>query len=245
MFDKIFDMVFIINLDERHDKWLKMVDRLNELGVKNYERISGIKRPLAEYPDNFYAGMAKKRISEGNVDKYLAGQSGCKLSHLMALELAKERKYKSVLILEDDCAFLPGAWEKFNRAISLLSSVHWDMFYLGGYHRSRRKAKYYKPGILQIQCTYLAHAYAVSSQSFDKIINILRASTSEVDVVYADQVHPTMNCFSIYPNIAVQEVGFSDIKLKISDHGKKKRHPFIERRFVTYFKRVFNKIINM
>ncbi|MEZ4485268.1 MAG: glycosyltransferase family 25 protein [Syntrophotaleaceae bacterium] len=238
MFQNAFDMIFIINLDDRPDKWDRMVERLKALGADNYERVSAIKRPLSEFPYTVYSGMSTKKLADDKIEQYCAGQSGCKMSHLKALKLARSRNYRAVLILEDDCEFLAGLAEAFPVAWQGLGTVDWDMFYLGGYHRSRRKARRFMPGLLNIRCTYQAHAYAVARQAFDAIIQKLEGSDKEVDVVYADDVHPFMNCYSLHPGVAVQEVGVSDIKQTLCDHRRYGKNRFIENRAITFLRNV-------
>lgn len=69
--------IFFINLESRHDRRQEMIDTLKGY---DYERVEAVHTPNRGY-------------------------IGCVLSHIKCLSLAKERKYDSVIILEDDFIF--------------------------------------------------------------------------------------------------------------------------------------------
>ena len=73
---------FYINLQERSDRKLHLEAQLALMGLAN----NGIER--------------------FNAIKLANGAIGCSMSHLKCLELAKERSWDHVLILEDDIKFL-------------------------------------------------------------------------------------------------------------------------------------------
>jgi glycosyl transferase family 25 len=211
MFGDCFDCVFVINLDERPDKWAGMVARLAEAGMENVERVPAIKRVLADLPPNMYSGMNLKRVPYANVNGYPSGSCGCKLSHARAIQLARDRRYKRVLILEDDAHLVGNALPRFARAWRALEGRPWDMLYLGGRHRSRRKAQYYSRNLIRVFCTYQTHAYAFDQSMYDVWLEEIRHSDNEIDVLYADCVQPFYKCFAVFPNIFEQKQELIDI----------------------------------
>ena len=74
------DHIFYINLDKRKDRRVEIEQELNKMELP-FERFKAIETPGR-------------------------GILGCGLSHLSVFKLAKERKYKNVLIFEDDFYFL-------------------------------------------------------------------------------------------------------------------------------------------
>lgn len=75
------DKIIYINLDKR-------IDKLEEINneLKNYNLYDKAERFSAVY--------------------HSSGTVGCGKSHLSVLKMAKERKYKNILILEDDFYFV-------------------------------------------------------------------------------------------------------------------------------------------
>ena len=83
--NKYIDHIFYINLDTRKDRLQEIQDELEKIG---WLQIQGFVERFSAFhtPDS--------------------GIVGCGYSHLQVLKLAKERKYKNVLILEDDFKFI-------------------------------------------------------------------------------------------------------------------------------------------
>ena len=79
-----FPPVFVINLDKRPDRWS---DIQVEFKDWNIERVSAT--------------------------EFNPGWKGCTLSHIKCLELANQRNYDWILIVEDDCVLTP---DKIGRA---------------------------------------------------------------------------------------------------------------------------------
>jgi GR25 family glycosyltransferase involved in LPS biosynthesis len=208
---KCFDRTFVINLDDRLDKWENMVARLTAAGISNYERFPGVKRNLCDFPASYYAGMDLKAAERFGSERYLAGACGCKMSHFKAISLARDRGYQSVLILEDDAMLADGALSRFSRAWRELEGEKWDMLYLGGRHRSLRKPWYHSPNLVRVRCTYQTHAYAVHHSFYDVLLDKISSSSNEIDVMYADEVQPFNRCYGVFPNVLIQDSESSDI----------------------------------
>jgi GR25 family glycosyltransferase involved in LPS biosynthesis len=160
-----FDKIFYINLDSRNDRNELMIDNFKNLGITNYERVSG--SVVQELPEPYqYRNFIKKN------NKYVHGQLGCRQSHIKCVSLAKERGYKRIFILEDDVHFL----EHPNKVLSNNHSIlnDWDMLYFGGLVE-----RFFRNQIVQ------AHAYCLNSIIFDDIIYMAESSGMEIDNFYA------------------------------------------------------------
>jgi len=103
-----FESIRILNLPHRGDRRREMLAELAKFGLANDRRVS------------FFAGSM--RTDSGPFAS--AGEHGCYLSHLALLKEAAAEG-KTVLVLEDDCDFLPEAG-------SYALPEEWDVFY-GGY----------------------------------------------------------------------------------------------------------------
>jgi FkbM family methyltransferase len=74
------DRVFLINLDKRQDRLIEFMQECRKMNIQNVERFSAIYRP--DHP-----------------------ALGCTSSHLAVVKLAKEKRYKNIIIFEDDFTF--------------------------------------------------------------------------------------------------------------------------------------------
>ena len=164
-FDSYFDKIFYINLTRDTDRNEHMLREFEKCGIKNFERVEAI--ALIELPGpDAYRNFIKKD------HKYIVGGLSCRVSHLKCIQLAKERNYTKVLILEDDVSF-PGNpnWllEK-NQA-----TLHeWDMLYFSGLVEP-----FFRNQVVG------AYAYAVKNTVYADIINMADASGMEIDNFYA------------------------------------------------------------
>lgn len=204
--DNIVDKVFILNLDRRVDRMASMRNLMNEMYIMNWERFPAIRPNFNKIDRELYSGY--KRFRKIN-KKYVKGSVGCKLSHLGIIKLAKERRYKNILILEDDIEF-NGNMRHVDIGLRELQNLNWDILYLG-----LNKAKYLPTKnsifIKKVYSGLCTHAYIVNRKSYTKIIHLLQDSDKQIDVEYQDaMISGELQCY-IIPNQFSQNKSYSDI----------------------------------
>jgi GR25 family glycosyltransferase involved in LPS biosynthesis len=163
--DTYFDKIFYINLKRDTIRNQQIINELSKYNITNYERIDAIE--LTEIPTN-----DKFRNFNKTNTKYILGQLSCRASHIKCVQIAKERNYSKVLILEDDIRFLQDPNTLLTINNNILSD--WDMLYFGGLVEPFFRN--------QIVC---AHAYGISNKLFDNIIYMGESSGMEIDNYYA------------------------------------------------------------
>ena len=199
MIHNYFDGSFYINLDSRQD-------RRKEVEVE-----------LAKY------AIVSERLvaTEGNPSKKVSslsnGNLGCVSSHLECIRLAKERKWKSVLIFEDDVEFKDNVNELFTEWWEEVP-VNWDMVYLGGNHTGANFKNSKRPKINKVtnhvyrtRHTLTTHAYVIRETIYDQMIRFFdNINDVPVDLIYT-MAQDTYNVYTFVPNLAWQRPGYSDI----------------------------------
>ncbi len=148
-----FDGTIYINLQHRTDRKLLILDQLKRQNVstEKIHRIDAVFDPLN-------------------------GHRGCALSHIKALDYAIEKRWKNVLILEDDCTFTREE-EKSREILSKFRSTlenEWDVFLIGGRILSFGKTP--MKGINKAYSARCSHAYVVNSHYFKKLRSLYEAS---------------------------------------------------------------------
>ena len=144
-----FDAIFVINLDQDLDKWIKFCDQAKIYGFEDrIVRVPGVYREKGSY--------------------------GCALAHKKCLDLARKKNLDNVLVFEDDAKFLyePGyVKEALTKAVAALSTKSWDLFYIGMsmrqdiYDRTKTKEK---GDLFQANGEWFGRfAYCVNKTSFD------------------------------------------------------------------------------
>lgn len=71
-----------------------------------------------------YIGWSFERFSAINTNSYM----GCTLSHLEIIKIAKERGYKRVMVVEDDCIFMPYAKSFLEKLESQIEDIEFSVF---------------------------------------------------------------------------------------------------------------------
>jgi GR25 family glycosyltransferase involved in LPS biosynthesis len=198
-FNRYFENIFCINLEKRKDRWdsfTKEMKKNSITGVVKYKGIDG---------GEIY-----------NPTRMLNGELGILLTHLSLIKECKNRNYENVLIFEDDLVL----HENYNNLDDYMSQVpnDWDFIYFGGNHVYGDKPEKINDNTLKLNYTVSLHCVAIKNTMFDIIIDKLNKFEKQVDACYAD-LHKSVNCYGITPNIALQKEGFSNIQNKIVNYN--------------------------
>lgn len=176
--NEYFDKILYINMDKDVSRNHGIIKQFEKFGITNFQRIAGsdlidLSEPIT------YRNFIK------NDEKYIKGQLGCRRAHLNAVKYAKAHGYSRVLILEDDIEFLVDPNELLTINQEILND--WDMLYFGGLIEPFFRN--------QIVC---AHAYGVSANMYDDILEMGEHSGMEIDNFYAKVIqHMSYNHTSI------------------------------------------------
>jgi len=213
MIENYTDKTYIINLDERMDRWDLIVSELSKTGIKNYERFSAIKPDRTTIPKEAYRAMT---LAGSNRDKYIVGTVGARASHVGIMKKAQKAGYRQILILEDDVEFHSEANVIFDNAMEQTKNINWDMFFLGCNHKE--PFDLINTNLARIKRAHAIHAYLIKDTLFDVIITNAIPSGQEIDVYYYEQIHPNYTCLCTRPHIAWQRAGFSDLLQENRDY---------------------------
>jgi hypothetical protein len=161
MIDNYFDKIFYINLKRDVERNSRILEDFSKYNINNFERVDGV--IYDSIPDrNLWRNFNKSD------ENYVIGSLGCRDSHLKVISIAKERKYKRILILEDDIRFVVNP----NRL--QFPNIDWDMLYLGG-----MLEPHFRNQIVG------GYAYGISERIYDDILNMAIPSGMEIDNFYA------------------------------------------------------------
>jgi glycosyl transferase family 25 len=103
----MFANALYINLKERTDRLEHLMGEFHKMGIENAIRIDAVRNNV--------------------------GAIGCTLSHIIALETAKERDWEHVFICEDDITFLnPRLLREQSERFFANKELDWDVVVIGG-----------------------------------------------------------------------------------------------------------------
>jgi len=182
------EKVVYINLDDRKD------------------RKREIERELSVFPKNKITRLSAKTDTRN-------GHYGCSKSHIAALEMAIKHKWKNVLIMEDDAAWLN--YETGYSLLEKLASKPYDVISLGNVGTE------YDPNTYKLKAGQTATAYLVSEHYYPTLLKnfkegfALLESTKDEPKYCLDQYWKVLqkkdNWFVVHPSLCVQRKGISSI----------------------------------
>jgi GR25 family glycosyltransferase involved in LPS biosynthesis len=200
-YEQFFDKVFCINLDNRNDRWDKCLGEFDKLHMSHLvERVSAYKMspPIA----------------------------GCSRSHIECIRLAKQNNYSRVLILEDDITFHNEIfYDILINAHAQLSTigVNYDILYFSA-NLYGNTNKLIDTNLAKITLAKAAHAYIISSSVYDFILdrymsidwsdhnNWYHGNPDRLNFdVWLKNIQQLGNTYGVYPSIAEQSEGHSDL----------------------------------
>lgn len=180
-FNSYFSKIYCINRASRGDRWAKMQQQFTALGIE-VERFNAI---------------------EG-------GEKGCAASHIAVIKDAHVKRYKRILILEDDAEFLVADMEYYAELFKNMPQF-WHLLYLGGNCTTKLKRRSeYLFEAKQILC---CHAYAVSEGIYTQILADARlGKVRQIDTYLIGKVQPRKRSFIANQFCVTQRPSHSDIQ---------------------------------
>lgn len=177
-----FSKIYCINRASRTDRWEKCLIEFAKLDL-DVQRFNAV---------------------EG-------GEKGCCLSHINVLRDAKEKRYKRVLILEDDVEFLVTDLQYYRDLFYLMEFIPWHLLYFGANVTQKLKKKnnflYTAKGCL------CAHAYAANETILPQIVSDARMGRIKViDTYYLSRIQTRQKSFITSQFCMTQRPDYSDIQ---------------------------------
>ncbi|WP_413483426.1 glycosyltransferase family 25 protein [Morganella psychrotolerans] len=179
--------------------------------------------------------LARAEIPEDKIIRFEAiskapGFLGCTLSHTAVMEMVIDNGWGNVLILEDDTDLYSDIEHirQANKFLSSLKTRQWDVAFLGGnyYYASSHEPDNF---LLKLKFSFCANAYIVNKNYAEKMLEILNESieaitangdfdeSKTVDSYWCKYMEKD-SWFGLYPCIAYQKKGYSNIRMGTLDY---------------------------
>ena len=190
-----FDKVYCINLphrDDRRENFIKEVEKYDLGDFSFFDAIYGVTL------------NGKYHLDLGNV--------GLIKTNIQILDKCIENNLNNVIIIEDDCYFT----DEIKNIEKYLNQVpdDWDMIYFGGNHNighyGIKGLSHVSESVIRIRHTFTTHFVIIKNTMFNIIKNKISECANPIDVYYTD-LQKNYNVYSIYPAIAKQKTGYSNI----------------------------------
>lgn len=226
---KLMDLhLFIINLDNRPEKYKEIIEELNKLTFANYnlkiERFPAIKNEK--------------------------GWIGCALSHIEILKNAKENNYDQVIIVEDDNIFIESQIKNIEKIFDWLFSnkEKWEI-YMGNQTFSNIKEVYslkngfvHSIGKTTNFMIYQNTIYDLITKHETLYLKEITQSSEKRQINSIDRIIRNRLLVTRFPFITTQRDNFSDIEDRQVSYTKRVRNSEKKiRMFLSDYKKNFIK----
>lgn len=123
---------------------------------------------------------------------------------------AKDDGADHVLIIEDDCVFTPEFHDVVEAATQEIADrgIEWDILYYGANHMNAA-TKDVSDHVMKVNGSLTTHCFGVRKNAFNYILAL--PPKHMIDKMIADNLHSTLDCYGLWPNVALQKPGLSTL----------------------------------
>lgn len=130
-------------------------------------------------------------------------------NHVKILRHMREKKYSSIMVLEDDATFPKWCEKKWNRVQSwLMNHKQWDICYLGYCQWPKMISTFVSSDIVKLSTPLTTHAYIISNSGMQKFLNYYESHPNLEKTIHIDKaLHqtPKMQKYGVFPMISFQK----------------------------------------
>lgn len=214
------EKIYLINLEHRKDRLKECAEIFEREGLTNWERFDavGFFKPdprIDAHKEDFE--KYNEELKPGN-ERHIKGSFGCILSHYYVIKDAKEKGYKSILILEDDFEFTEGWRDNIQKCADDLLDYEWNMFYLS-INNTPSPKRIVTENISQPTRGLTTSAYILKQEMYDPILEGVLKFKRQIDVFYAHVIQKRNDVYCPNKLIVKQRKSFSDIEGRIVDYS--------------------------
>lgn len=179
MFHKLVDKVYVINLERSKERRKGIAAELHRLGCKFefYKAIDGRKENVKFHKNEIMA----------NEEGWNQGSAGLVYTTINLIKEAKEKGYKSILIMEDDLVFYPNAYKNVTECLKRLPS-YWKLFHFAIQHI--KPPTVFGRFAFRINAGWSCQAYIIKEELYDEYLEYLELVDRPIDSVTSEFLHP-------------------------------------------------------
>jgi len=218
-FWQMIDGVFVINLEQRRDRWEQF--QQNVQGIIPPEKLQ---RLPARWGRDIPGFGQRPWFRGGKRDGTWAARAGCTESHRQAMLRAQAARWRTFLIIEDDAEFAPEFSSILPGLADALRNCEWQICYFGftePWTPARKLASISdRHNLFEVQGCTTTHGYLVRAEARDWIARHLPeenqmwlwiARHRVIDRWYQRQLGLHFPVLCVSPAIINQAAGYSDI----------------------------------
>jgi len=213
-----FDHIYLLNMDRRTDRLRYMEKELKSHGIFNWSRWPGLDGKKSPHYDE-WSNYRRQRMTMKEKRQYhrkaigSAGSCAFLKSMYLMLQDAIRKKYKTILVLQDDLLFHKNFEEEFMRIPERVPK-NWKLLYLGAtqhnWNHVEFRSKYYFP----MGTADGAFAVGIHHSIFRELMSEITKFNMPFDsgALKAIQRNYGRQCLVLQPNLLIADIRDSDLR---------------------------------
>ncbi len=185
MFHKLVDKVYAINLKSSEDRKNNIYTQCHKIGThfELVEAIDGRANNVSWVHNEF----------NSKYDGWTQGAAGLVYTTINIIKNAKDKGYKSIMIMEDDIVFVHDAYKKAKALYSSLPKG-WELFHLAS--QNFGKAPRRLGNLLRLTSAWSCQIYVINESIYDEYLEWLELVDRPIDSITSQVFHPRGNSYA-------------------------------------------------
>tara|TARA_R110001592_G_scaffold86057_1_gene254128 strand:- start:4497 stop:5651 length:1155 start_codon:yes stop_codon:yes gene_type:complete len=208
MFHKLVDKVYAINLPSSKDRRANILHQCRGVGT-HFEIVDAIdgRKDNVDWVENEV---------NSHEDGWTQGAAGLVHTTKNIIKDAKEKGYKSIMIMEDDIVFIPDAYRIAKGLFDTLPE-DWELFHLASQDYSNNSRRL--GGLLRLGGAWSCQIYMIHERVFDEYLEWLELVDRPIDSVTSQIIHPKGNSYAPITDLIKTLPNYSTIRGKDMNYG--------------------------
>ena len=186
MFHKLVDKVYAINLPSSEDRRSNIYHQCHKIGThfELVEAIDGREKDVYWVHNDW----------NSRYDGWTQGAAGLVHTTIKIIKDAKAKKYKSIIIMEDDIVFKHNAYKE-SKKLFIQVPKDWELFHFA--HQNYSSELLERLGDLRIlKSSWSCQMYAIKESIYDEYLEWLELVDRPIDSITSQVFHPKGNSYS-------------------------------------------------
>jgi len=201
MINTLFPHIYVINLERRKDRR----DEIHFMAEQQRWHRSYLLWPAVDALQLHINGQPMEENPRRQAEL------ACKVSHARVIRDALLSDYEYILVLEDDAVIDIDGFDRLQQAFLEMEEVDpgWHMFYLGAndINDTKEQAGF---ACFRLFTAYTTHAYVIHRRAYLMALDALDLR-GQADVLFAEYITSQGHSYTVFPYVATQREGISDI----------------------------------
>ena len=208
MFHKLVDKVYAINLKSSEDRRANILQQCHKIGT-HFELIEAIdgREENVKWVENEWNSCE---------DGWTQGAAGLVYTTINIIKDAKEKGYKSIMIMEDDIIFKFNAYKEGKTLFNELPE-DWELFHLASQNFKKQPRRF--GDLIRLTGAWSCQIYMIHERIYDEYLEWLELVDRPIDSITSGIIHPRGKSYAPAHDLIRTIPNYSTIRDKEINYG--------------------------